>query len=313
VENPFNTLGRFHQKVIRLSRGCLRKAQNDVSVRIAHITDTHILEPDHHTRSGRHRFRVNFLSFGRSKDAEDRRLRLLRAIDDAIAAGASQIVMTGDMTEDGQPEQFEALAEVLEASGVDRDRITLVPGNHDLYTDLHAWDIAMSGPLSPWATTSRLGSLVVRDGVAILPISTCFKQHYLFSGGRLGSHNARRIAWAARQSRELGCALVVGMHHPVFPHPVSVGTWWDGLRDHHVMSALLREHREAFVFHGHIHKKVTKAVTSGAHAQVFCAKATVDSDELLRLYDVEDSMLTPVPVGTPGEGTAAPDFALAAE
>ena len=149
--------------------------------------------------------------------------------------------------------------------------------------------------------------------VAVLPISTCFKQHYLFSGGRLGTHNARRIAWAARQARELGCALVVGMHHPVFPHPISVGTWWDGLRDHHVMSDLLRENPEAFVFHGHIHKKVTRAVRDGAHAQVFCAKATVDSDELLRLYDVEDSMLMPVPVRVPAPRLPVPDFALAAE
>ena len=282
-------------------------------MRIAHITDTHILEPDHHARSGRHRFRVNFLSFGRAKDAENRRQRLLDAIGHAVAAGAGQIVMTGDMTEDGLPEQFEALAEVLAASGVDPERITLVPGNHDLYTDLHAWDIAMSGPLAPWATTSRLGSLVVRQGVAILPISTCFKQHYVFAGGRLGSHNARRIASAARQAKELGCALVVGLHHPVFPHPISVGTWWDGLRDHYVMSDLLREHPEAFVFHGHIHKKVTKAVTPGGHAQVFCAKATVDSDELLRLYDVEDSMLTPVPVRVADRPELLPDFAFAAE
>jgi 3',5'-cyclic AMP phosphodiesterase CpdA len=282
-------------------------------VRIAHITDTHILESDHHMRSGRHRFRVNFLSFGRTKDSEDRRARLLLAIDQAVVAGASQIVMTGDMTEDGQPEQFEALAEVLYDSGVDPERITLVPGNHDLYTDLHAWDIALSGPLAPWATTSRLGSLVVRDDVAVLPISTCFKQHYLFAGGRLGSHNARRIASAARQAKDLGCALVVGMHHPVFPHPISVGTWWDGLRDHHVMSDLLREHPAAFVFHGHIHRKVTKAVSDGRHAQVFCAKATVDSDELLRLYDVDDSILTPVPVRAPVYAPAHGDFAMAAE
>lgn len=282
-------------------------------MRIAHITDTHILEPEHHSRSGIHRFRVNFLSFGREKDAEDRRARLLAAIGAATSAGAAHIVMTGDMTEDGQPDQFEALAEVLEASGVDPERITLVPGNHDLYTDLHAWDIAMSGPLGPWAATSRLGSLIVRDEVAILPVSTCFKQHYLFSGGRLGSHNARRIDWAAEQARALGCALVVGMHHPVFPHPVSVGTWWDGLRDHHVVSGLLRENPEAFVFHGHIHRKVTRAVNPGAHAQVFCAKATVDSDELLRLYDVEHGMLRPVDLP---EATVPPspmDFALAAE
>lgn len=282
-------------------------------MRIAQITDTHILESDHQMRSGRHRIRVNFLSFGRAKDAEDRRVRLLKAIDCAVAAGAGHIVMTGDMTEDGEPDQFEALAEVLDASGVEPERITLVPGNHDLYTDLHAWDIALSGPLSRWAPTSRLGSLIVRKNVAILPISTCFKQHYLFSGGRLGSHNARRIAWAAEQAEQLGCALVVGMHHPVFPHPVSVGTWWDGLRDHNVANALLEEHPEVFVFHGHIHRKVTKAVKPGRHAQVFCAKATVDSDELLRLYDVEDRMMTPVEGLEELLSAALPDFALAAE
>ena len=283
-------------------------------MRIAHITDTHILESDHHTRSGLHRFRVNFLSFGRSKDAEDRRRRLLDAMGRAMAAGASHIVMTGDMTEDGQPDQFEALAEVLGSSGVAPELITLVPGNHDLYTDLHAWDIALSGPLAPWAPTSRLGSLVVRGGVAILPVSTCFKQHYLFAAGRLGAHNARRIVWAANEARALGCALLVGLHHPVFPYQVSVGTWWDGLRDHQVMTALLRENPELFVFHGHIHRKVTRALEPRTHAQVFCAKATVDSDELLRLYDVEDRMMTPLEVPEPALASASfEDFALAAE
>jgi hypothetical protein len=135
----------------------------------------------------------------------------------------------------------------------------------------------------------------------------------LFSGGRLGSHNARRIAWAAEQARALGCALVVGMHHPVFPHPLSVGTWWDGLRDHHVVSRLLQENPEVFVFHGHIHREVTRAVTPGAHAQVFCARATVDSEELVRLYDVEDRMIVPVEALERLAPAPAPDFAWAAE
>ena len=107
--------------------------------------------------------------------------------------------------------------------------------------------------------------------------------------------------------------MVVGMHHPVFPYPVSVGTWWDGLRDHHVATALLRENPEAFVFHGHIHKKVSRAVAPGAHAQVFCAKATVDGDELLRVYEVEDRMMAPVELAEAAAPWPLPDFALAAE
>lgn len=281
-------------------------------MRIAHITDTHLLEPEHLSRSARHMLRVNFLSFGRAKDAADRRYRLLRAICQAEAGGASHFLMTGDMTEDGLPGQFESLAEVLTQSGVDPERITLVPGNHDLYTDDHAWDLALSGPLAPWATTSRLGSLIVRDGIAILPVSTSFKQHYLFSGGRLGSHNARRVDWAARQAKAMGCALGIGLHHPIFPYPVPVGTWWDGLRDHEVMLSLLREHRQTFVFHGHIHKEVTRAVAPSSHAQVFCAEATVESDVLYRLYEVEDEMIVPVD----GLGAGEPvreELALAAE
>lgn len=282
-------------------------------MRIAHITDTHILEADHGDRSGRHLLRVNFLSFGRAKDAEDRRYRLLRAMRQAAEAGAEHLVMTGDMTEDGLPSQFESLAEVLRASDVPPERITLVPGNHDLYTDLHAWDVAMSGPLAPWAPTSRLGSLIVRGDLALLPVSTSFKQHYLFSGGRLGTHNARRIRWAAEQAKDLGCALLVGLHHPVLPYPVSVGTWWDGLRDHHLMTGLLQAHPDMFVFHGHIHKEVTRAVEPNVHPQVFCAKATVDGDALYRLYDVQDRRITPVDAADASTPFGFDDVALAAE
>lgn len=256
--------------------------------------------------------RVNFLSFGRAKDAADRRYRLLRAICQAEEAGATHFLMTGDMTEDGLPSQYEALAEVLAQSGVEPERITLVPGNHDLYTDDHAWDLALSGPLAPWAPTSRLGSLIIRDGVAILPVSTSFRQHYLFAGGRLGSHNARRIDWAAREAKALGCALAIGLHHPIFPYSVSVGTWWDGLRDHQVVLDLLRLHPECFVFHGHIHKEVTRAVAPNVHAQVFCAKATVDSDVLYRLYDVDDEMIVSIE-GLGADASCREAVALAAE
>jgi 3',5'-cyclic AMP phosphodiesterase CpdA len=256
--------------------------------------------------------RVNFLSFGRAKDAADRRYRLLRAMCQAQEAGATHFLMTGDMTEDGLPSQYESLAEVLAQSGVEPERITLVPGNHDLYTDDHAWDLALSGPLAPWATTSRLGSLIVREGLAVLPVSTSFKQHYLFAGGRLGVHNARRVEWAAREAKALGCALAIGLHHPVFPYSVSVGTWWDGLRDHQVMLSLLRAHRGAFVFHGHIHEEVTRAVAPTSYPQVFCARATVDSDVLYRLYDVEDQRIVPVE-GLGADECFAEDAALAAE
>lgn len=222
-------------------------------------------------------------------------------------------MLTGDLTEEGLMPQFEALSEVLWESGVDPELMTLIPGNHDLYTDEQAWDWASAGPLAPWAPSSRLGSLLVRGCTAFLPISTVFKQHYLFSGGRLGTDNAFRIGWAAREARALGCALVVAQHHPVFPHAVSLGTWWDGLRDHAIMTRLLEEHPETVVFHGHIHKELSRRVGTNPHAQVFAARATVDSEVLLRLYDVEDGIMTPVELDDTSMSDATSDLPVAAE
>ena len=82
------------------------------------------------------------------------------------------------------------------------------------------------------------------------------------------------------------------------------------------MLSLLREHREAFAFHGHIHKEQTRSLEPMLPPQVFCAKATVDSDVLYRLYDVEDRMIRPVVgVGTEESLPASLplDTAIAAE
>jgi hypothetical protein len=78
------------------------------------------------------------------------------------------------------------------------------------------------------------------------------------------------------------------------------------------MLSLLRAHRDAFVFHGHIHKEVTRAVAPTSYPQVFCARATVDSDVLYRLYDVEDQTIVPVE-GLGADECFAEDAALAAE
>lgn len=107
--------------------------------RVAHLSDLHVLgsrasEVGEGGRSARHAMSMRFVSFGRPLDASLRRRKLLRALESAKAAGASCFVLTGDLTELGLPDQFEALAEVLHASRIDPHAFVLVPGNHDLYS-----------------------------------------------------------------------------------------------------------------------------------------------------------------------------------
>ena len=122
--------------------------------RIAHISDVHMLDPNpSRTRSG-FSMRVRFLSFGRPLDAEARQRKLRRSLETAKRVGAQHFVLSGDLTEIGAPGEYETLAEVLHDSGIAPDRMTLVPGNHDVYSTAEAWRWALEGPLAAFAKTS---------------------------------------------------------------------------------------------------------------------------------------------------------------
>src|SRR6185503_3223786 len=96
--------------------------------RIAHLSDIHMLE-----RSPGYGLSVHWLSAGRRLDAASRIRKLLRAFEAAKRTGATHYVVSGDLTESGTAAQFEQFAETLHDTGVEPERITLVPGNHDAY------------------------------------------------------------------------------------------------------------------------------------------------------------------------------------
>src|SRR5688500_14328939 len=124
---------------------------------LAHLSDLHLLEHGVARRSGVARLRVTYVSFGRSLDPEPRRVRVPEARRAAVAAGTTDLLLTGDLTEDGVPEQFEVLAQLLAECAFAPEQITLVPANRGGYTGADAFERALCGPLAPWAETSRSG------------------------------------------------------------------------------------------------------------------------------------------------------------
>src|SRR5262245_58828439 len=114
---------------------------------LAHISDLHLIERDHDKRRGLSRRRLHFLSTGASLDAEARIERVAATLQKVRRVGADHVLITGDLTEDGEFSQFEVLAEVLLRSGLDPDCVTLVPGNHDGYGEPGTYARALEGPL----------------------------------------------------------------------------------------------------------------------------------------------------------------------
>jgi len=264
--------------------------------RIAHLSDTHILDPrPSRTRSG-WSMRVRFLSFGRPLDAEARREKLKRSLDTARQAGAQHFVLSGDLTEIGIPGEYETLAEVLHDSGIAPDRMTLVPGNHDLYTSPDAWRWALEGPLAAFAATSARepgpGKIVQIAGASLLPLDATFHQPVTRSAGMIPDEAIEAIGRRAADPELSKTPLVVIQHHPPFVRKTGALHWLDGLVNASRMMSLLEKFRHLWVLHGHLHTIVDRALGCGV-SRIRGATAVVDDRDQarVRLYDVRDGRL----------------------
>jgi 3',5'-cyclic AMP phosphodiesterase CpdA len=263
--------------------------------RIAHLSDVHMLDTrPSRTRSGwsmGHRF----LSFGRPLDPVGRRRKLAHALSAARRSGAHHVVISGDLTEIGEAEEFESLAEVLHDSGIPADRFTLVPGNHDLYTRADAWRVALDGPLAAFRQGSASGPGVVVEcaGVHILPVDVAYHQPVTRSAGRMPADTLELLRRRAADPALSDRPLVVVQHHPPFVRKTGALQWIDGLMGAPSVMALLEAFRHLFVLHGHLHHIVNRALGCGID-RILGATAVVDDREAprVRVYDVTDGRLT---------------------
>ncbi|HET8938060.1 MAG TPA: metallophosphoesterase [Polyangiales bacterium] len=281
---------------------------------LAHLTDLHLLERDHHKRRGLSRTRLQFLSAGAALDAEARLQRATRMLQLARRGGADHILLTGDLTEDGVDSQFEMLGEALNASGVEPERVTLLPGNHDAYVDFTAFDRALAGPLQAYRATSREGARTVLPGAVIVPISTTVEgQWFTRSRGAIRAHDVSRIRRIASDPVSRDRAVVVAQHHPPSHHPLFAVEWFDGVDNVDAIRDVLNERARVHVLHGHTHRRSTKHLSGREHAQIFCAASVRDQQDTtelsLRFYKAEAGALRELQVifATPQRHTSVRD------
>jgi len=280
--------------------------------RIAHLSDSHMLDPrPSRTRSG-WSMRVRFLSFGRPLDADNRRRKLSRSLEAARETGARHIVLSGDLTEVGAPGEYEALAEVLHDSGIAPDKLTLVPGNHDLYSAPDAWKWALEGPLAAFAKTSASepGKLVDVGGASLLPLDVAFHQPVTRSAGCIDASTIEALQARATDPTLSRKPLVIVQHHPPFVRTTRAWDWIDGLVGAQRMMGLLEAFRHLFVLHGHLHYVVDRALSCGVN-RIFGATAVVDDKDAprLRMYDASDGLLTRAEVPSSRGADVIPLFA----
>jgi 3',5'-cyclic AMP phosphodiesterase CpdA len=169
-----------------------------------------------------------------------------------------QLLVTGDLTHIGLPQEFEQVRDWLRTLG-GPSRIALVPGNHDAYIaapwrDTFAlWQDYMTSDHEPGDTAGRISfpTLRVRGSIAYIGLSTACPKPPLLATGTLGEEQMNRLPGILQRAANDGLFRVVYLHHcPV----TGKEKWRKRLTDAPKIQALLEEHGAELVLHGHGHR-----------------------------------------------------------
>jgi 3',5'-cyclic AMP phosphodiesterase CpdA len=178
---------------------------------------------------------------------------------DCVAQNPDHIAVTGDVASLGLPGEFAVGLTWLETLG-DIARVSLIPGNHDIYTK--GCDVAC---LREWATYMRsdawgrdfLGGAdgfpyVRRVGnVALVALNSAVPTRLFVAAGRIGPRQMQATAEILDRLKAEGLIRVVLIHHPPLKQQAPARR---ALEDAKAFEKLLKEHGADIVLHGHNHR-----------------------------------------------------------
>lgn len=222
---------------------------------LAHVSDIH-LPPLPMPRRGEWRVKrlLGWLNWLRLRRRQHQ-VQVLRALtDDLKAQSPGHIAVTGDLVNIGLPAEYACAARWLEGLGPP-DRVTAIPGNHDIYAELGddpgtgRWQAYMSGEVDG----SGFGYPFVRRiaHVALIGLNSGLVTPPFCAYGRLGAGQLARLAGVLARLGEQGLVRVVLIHHPPLPGQAAPRC---ALEDADQVASTLARHGAELVLHGHNHR-----------------------------------------------------------
>jgi 3',5'-cyclic AMP phosphodiesterase CpdA len=223
----------------------------------AHLSDPHLtsLESVRPTQLLGKRL-LGYLSWRRRRRFEHQADILQRLCDEIGREAQSQVVLTGDLTHVGLPDEITAACRWLRGIAAP-DELVLVPGNHDAtapdslpeatrqWADYMASDPEFAGPPG-----RPFPSLRIRGQLAFIGLSSACSTPPLLATGRVDADQLARLSGLLEETARRGLFRVVFIHHCPLP---GVERWRKSLTNASAASAVLARHGAELVLHGHGH------------------------------------------------------------
>jgi 3',5'-cyclic AMP phosphodiesterase CpdA len=246
-------------------------------MRIAHFSDLHLLAlegvPARRFLNKRFTGWVNL----RLKRGSIHRAAYVRAIAREIARlDVEHVVVTGDLTNLALETEFELARDLFERElALEPARVTIVPGNHDLYTRGALATRRFERYLAPYLQSDlpelavdvagvRFPVVKLRGPVAIVAITSAVPRAPLVAAGEVGRAQIAALARVLAHAEVARRVPVVALHHPPVHGWSGLKARIEGLRDAPALLAELRPLARGLVLHGHLHRRIQRAVPTAA-------------------------------------------------
>jgi 3',5'-cyclic AMP phosphodiesterase CpdA len=197
------------------------------------------------------------LALGRARTHDDRLFdEMVRLVP---TLGVEHFVVTGDLTNLSLESEFAYVRTKLETVPVP---ITIIPGNHDVYTRGSARHRRFETYLGHLMEGDRVDDetypfMLRRGDVALIGVSTAVATLPLYATGRVGAPQLERIATLLDRAKAEGLCRVVLIHHPPVP---GVSKARHDLLDLDAFGEVIAKHGAELILHGHEHVRFEGAL-----------------------------------------------------
>lgn len=266
-------------------------------MRIAHFSDLHLLALEGVPPSRFLNKRLTGWVNLRLKRGSIHRSAYVRAIADEVAgSGIDHVVVTGDLSNLALESEFDRARALFERMGLDASRLTVVPGNHDVYTRGSLRTRRFEKYFSPWLRGdlpdlavdvggARFPVVKLRGSVAFIALTSAVPQWPFVAAGILGRAQLDALERVLAHPEVIRRTPVLALHHPPVHRWSRVKTHLEGLRDSDDLLRVLSRVSHGLILHGHLHRRIQRVVNTdaGKVLQVGATSASLQHDEPARM------------------------------
>lgn len=218
---------------------------------LAHLSDPHLppLPPLSLTHLLNKRA-LGFLNWKRKRGSIHRADVLEALVRDLKTQAFDHLAVTGDLVNLALEAEFAAARAWLERLGAP-DKVTLVPGNHDIYVRETAQHAAQAWEAYARGDAREGFPFVRRRGrVALIGVSSALPTPLFMATGRIGAEQLAQLESLLALTGREGLFRAVLIHHPPFS---GLSIYQKRLIDAADLRAVLRRQGAELLIHGHHH------------------------------------------------------------